>query len=135
MDSLSHPAAGRGIDTLRCQVPRYTVRECARFDELRDELRVAIDRSDVTRLGAVATTSARLNQRYLPVPSFARIEECAAESGAAGVQVAHSGTVVGLLFDARHPEFSSRYTAAARLLHRVFPRQPCYQFMTASDER
>lgn len=125
--------SGQGIDTLRCRTPRYNEHECARFEELRHELRVAIDRSDVAQLGAVATASARINQHYLPAAGFSEVEECAVESGAAGVQVAHSGTVVGLLFDARHPEFSSRCIAAARLLQRVFPRQPSYQFMTASN--
>jgi uncharacterized protein involved in propanediol utilization len=49
----------------------------------------------------VATTCSRINETYLPKPRFAEIEEVVRRSGAVGLQVAHSGTVVGLLFDPR----------------------------------
>ncbi|WP_162240362.1 hypothetical protein [Nocardia arizonensis] len=47
----------------------------------------------------MATASARLNQRFLEKPELETLVEIAAEHGAAGVQVAHSGSVAGVLFD------------------------------------
>ena len=51
----------------------------------------------------MATASARVNQRFLPKPSLPDLIELSRRLGGAGVQVAHSGTVAGLIFDARRP--------------------------------
>jgi uncharacterized protein involved in propanediol utilization len=88
-----------GIDTLEFSPARYTPGEISRFADLLDLLRRAIRDQDVRALSQVATGCARINQAHLPKPRFDRIEEIAWRAGALGVQVAHSGTVVGLLFD------------------------------------
>jgi uncharacterized protein involved in propanediol utilization len=90
---------GTGIDTLALPVPRYDEGEIDAFEQLRSSLRVALARSDLRGVAAVATSSARLNQRHLPQPGFDEITATARRVGAIGVQVAHSGEVGGLLFE------------------------------------
>jgi uncharacterized protein involved in propanediol utilization len=102
---------GADIDTLTLPVPRYDEREIERFEELRSALRMALEDSDVRGVAAVATESARLNQAYLSQPGFEQITATAQRVGAIGVQVAHSGEVGGLLFEAG-PEIEPRIERA-----------------------
>ncbi|MEO6503595.1 MAG: GHMP kinase, partial [Jatrophihabitantaceae bacterium] len=89
------------VDTLRLPPAPYDSSEIARFGVLRAALRRAVAKADVALLGRVATASARINQRYLPKPRLETLLRLCAEHGGCGVQVAHSGTVAGLIFDAR----------------------------------
>ena len=103
---------GVGIDTLALPAPRYGEDEIERFEGLRAELRGALARSDARGIAAVATHSARLNQRYLPQPGFDEIAALAPRVGAIGIQVAHSGEVGGMLFEpAPSLEWSARSAA------------------------
>lgn len=94
---------GTSVDTLRRPPADYSDDELAWFRVLRASLRRAIATDDVALLGRVATASARINQRFLPKPCLPDLIELSRRLGAAGVQVAHSGTVAGLIFDARRP--------------------------------
>jgi uncharacterized protein involved in propanediol utilization len=87
VDSVTHPLA------------EYTPEEIEIFGVCLGALRSAVRTQDPRLLGRVATASARISQRYLPKAKFDRVLRLAEEVGALGVQVAHSGTVVGLLFD------------------------------------
>lgn len=109
-------ATGEGVDTLSLPPAEYNSAEVARFRELRDQLRTALADGDPALLGAVATASAEINQRHLPIPAFARIKELIGATGAVGLQVAHSGDVASLLFDARHPDTGRRQARAAKEL-------------------
>jgi uncharacterized protein involved in propanediol utilization len=67
-------------------------------------------------LGRVATMSASICQRHLPKPRFETVLDIAQEYGACGVQVAHSGTLVGILLDAnQHAGGQSAVTMANAL--------------------
>jgi uncharacterized protein involved in propanediol utilization len=90
---------GDGIDTLALQRARYEWWEIEMFRPLVGQLRHAVETEDARALGRVATASAHINQRFLSLPQFDAITELAQEVGAIGVQVAHSGTVAGLLFE------------------------------------
>lgn len=90
---------GTGVETLRLKPARYTSWEVSAFGVARALLRRAILRADVRELGVVAVASARINQRYLPVPRFEELTALGRRVGAAGLQVAHSGDIAGLLFD------------------------------------
>lgn len=92
-------AAGEGVDTLGFKPAEYDDRDIRRFEELRLLLREGMKDHDPALVGYVATASSRINQRFLPKPQFDRVLSLADTSGAVGVQVAHSGSVVGLLFD------------------------------------
>ena len=58
-----------------------------------------IQESDVEKIGKGSTLSARANQAILYKPLLESAIALASETGAAGVNVAHSGTVIGMLFD------------------------------------
>lgn len=102
---------GVQVDTLGLQPAEYDDRELGVFGVLRAALRRAVATSDVALLGRVSTASARINQRFLPKPALEDLLALGRRHGAAGVQVAHSGTVAGLVFDARPPGSAA---AAAR---------------------
>jgi uncharacterized protein involved in propanediol utilization len=52
-------------------------------------------------LGEMATRSAVINQRYLPQPHFDSLLELSQSTNAFGLQVAHSGRMVGMFLDPR----------------------------------
>lgn len=91
---------GAGTDTLRTPLADYLPEEVAEFGRLRALARHAFRVGDARALGRVASASSRLNQRHLPIEAFSALQRLLAEVGAVGLQVAHSGNVAGLLFDA-----------------------------------
>jgi len=91
------------VDTLALQPADYDDSEIGAFQVLRAATRRAVVTEDVTLLGRIATASARINQRYLPKPHLQPLLELCLRHGGCGVQVGHSGTVAGLIFDARRP--------------------------------
>jgi len=95
---------GARVDTLGLQPADYNDQELGAFRVLRGALRRAIATDDVDLLGRVATGSARINQRFLPKPHLEQLLELCLRLKGSGVQIAHSGTVAGLIFDARRPE-------------------------------
>lgn len=103
---VSGPADG--VDTLELPLAQYAQHEIETFCGLRATLRRATITQDVELLGQVATASARINQRFLPKPELDFLIALSGQLGAAGVQIAHSGTVAGLIFDARPPDLTSR---------------------------
>lgn len=88
-----------GYETLGAPPARYSWWEIEAFRPLLGLLRKAVNTQDPRLVGCVASASARINQRHLPKPHFDYLEKLVAQVGALGLQVAHSGTVVGLLFD------------------------------------
>jgi uncharacterized protein involved in propanediol utilization len=95
---------GVRVDTLGLPPADYDDREVATFGVLRSALRRAVAAGDAALLGKVATASARINQRFLPKPGLADLLELGRRHGGCGIQVAHSGTVAGLVFDASRPD-------------------------------
>lgn len=106
--SINTGTSPNGIDTLGLKLPDYDCSEIGTFRVLRALIRSAVSRQDRYLLSCVATASARINQRYLSKPLFDNLEKICEESGALGLQVAHSGTMVGLLFDPYDPDVSER---------------------------
>ena len=49
-------------------------------------------------VGKAATISAEINQEYLQKPYFKEFKSVMIECNAKGIQVAHSGTLVGFIF-------------------------------------
>lgn len=108
---------GKGVDTLSLAPARYKQGEIELFDNLRTMLREAIHTKDVALLCSVASRSTEINQRHLPIPRLDSVQAAARETGALGVQVAHSGDIAGLLFDRDDPDVEGRVDLAQRLLH------------------
>jgi uncharacterized protein involved in propanediol utilization len=99
--SIDTDPGGPGVDTLSLPAPRYTEADLDAFENMVGRARLAFKQRDLAALAAVATESSALNQRFLPLRYFREICDLAAEYRALGVQISHSGTVAGLLFDAR----------------------------------
>lgn len=61
-------------------------------------VRRGLETGDASSIAAAATFSAMTHQRILPKPALPKLIELSKELGACGVNVAHSGTVIGMLF-------------------------------------
>jgi uncharacterized protein involved in propanediol utilization len=101
---IRDPANGPGVNTLAGAPRRYDRRDMARFEALLERLRDGIARGDAETVGSVATLSAHLNQRFVKKPHLGDLESIGRQHGAIGIQIAHSGTVMGLLFRHGHLE-------------------------------
>jgi uncharacterized protein involved in propanediol utilization len=95
-----------GVDTVTLTPAAYSLTEIETFGHLLAELRTAIARADVARLGSVATASATVKQRFLAKPAFDFLLDACQHYGGCGVQVAHSGTVAGIVFDPLQPRLA-----------------------------
>ena len=69
-------------------------------DEALRLVRLGMEQSDPKLIGQGASISARAGQRILEKAQLAAVMEFAESVGAVGVNVAHSGTVIGILVDA-----------------------------------
>lgn len=92
------PGSG-GIDTLGLATRPHTSAALARYEELIRRARAAFREHDAAAMAAVATRSAELNQASVPMRGFADLLAFAQRPGCLGLQISHSGTVAGLLFD------------------------------------
>jgi uncharacterized protein involved in propanediol utilization len=104
------------VETLRFPPAVYSTSEIEKFKVLTAALRRAIDAQDVRLLGRVSTASAEINQKFLPKPLFNEIREISRELNALGVAVAHSGTVMTMLFDFEDPGLDAKTGVAAEML-------------------
>jgi uncharacterized protein involved in propanediol utilization len=91
-----------GVDTIALSPAAYSAADVYTFRSLRAEFRAAVATGDVRRLGRVATASTLISQRFLPKPALEFLLSLCRRHGGCGVQVAHSGTVAGIIFDPRH---------------------------------
>lgn len=101
------------IDTLAFAAARYDSAEIENFRVLRGLFRRAVHERDAVLLGHVATASARINQRFLPKRHFDALQQISRDLGGCGVQVAHSGNLMGILIDPKEPDAAARTTAIA----------------------
>ncbi|WP_031034181.1 GHMP kinase [Streptomyces sp. NRRL F-5650] len=108
---------GEPVDTLALPVSARD-EDLAAYEHLRRMLRRAVTDADTALLGRVGTASARLRQRVLRHREFPALTAIADRTGAAGVQIAHSGNVAGLLFDPRTPGLERRLRQCAQALGR-----------------
>lgn len=81
-------------------------------DAALDLVRQGVQQGDPALLGQGATISARANQQVLFKPELDRVLEFAQAVGAVGVNVAHSGTFIGVLLDARQRRGKSTHRQA-----------------------
>jgi L-threonine kinase len=91
------------------------------FDEILDGLRTAAARRDVAAFADAATRSAGINQQFVPNPYQALLEDRIAGFGALGINIGHTGTVLGLLFDAADGSAMKAAAATSLELHRLLP--------------
>jgi uncharacterized protein involved in propanediol utilization len=111
---------GRPVDTPLSRPPAPRPGALRFYAALRADLRRAVVTGDPELLGRVATASAL---RARPGAEVELLRTVAAATGAVGVQIAHSGNVAGLLFDACGPASGPHRAAAALRGHGVPPTQ------------
>ncbi|MDE2767746.1 MAG: GHMP kinase [Chloroflexota bacterium] len=70
------------------------------FREALELIAAGLANGDPRQIGEGATLSSQLNQSVLPKPQLSDALKLGQDAGALGVNVAHSGTVIGLLFEA-----------------------------------
>jgi len=91
------------------------------FDKILDSLHKASQAHNSQAFADAASASAKLNQRFVPNPYYALLEDRIEDFGAAGINVGHTGTVLGLLFDAEDGKSMKSAASAAVELQRVLP--------------
>ena len=106
------PGSG-GIDTLSLPLRDYTRSDLAAFEGMVERERGAFRRRDSAAIAGIATESAALNQRFLPLRGFREIRQLADELRALGVQISHSGTVAGILLDGETVQANGDFIAQA----------------------
>ncbi|MBL4801196.1 MAG: hypothetical protein JKY45_04825 [Emcibacter sp.] len=117
------------LDTVATPAARYSDWELQSFCALSGMIRRAIRTGDPYLLGRVATASATISQRHIPKPAFEEIQVIARANDACGVQVSHSGTVVGLLFNAFCPNLNVMVESASKDLSSI-GMAPDFRFST-----
>ena len=93
----TEPRSG-GHDTVSLPIPQGSALR-GEYTALLQQARAAFQSRDAVAVAAAATRSAELNQQTLPLRGFKVLRALAAASGALGLQISHSGSVAGLLFD------------------------------------
>lgn len=95
---------------------RYSNREIEEFSILRALAVAAIRHNDARKLCHVARMSAEMSQRHLPKPDYEKIRAIAERFDADGIQVAHSGSLIGILFDASRTDVRVKSASVAAAL-------------------
>jgi lysine 2,3-aminomutase len=109
-------AGGKGVDTLTLDTSSYEYADVEAYRPLRALARRALATQSAADLGRVATASALLNQRRLPIDMLSDLISAIPRAGATGLQVAHSGDIAGYLFDRALNDLDRRLESAASVL-------------------
>ena len=91
----------RGLNTLDIPPRKYNDEEKKHLWELRKNINGALNNKDINQLGQISSASAKINQRFVEKPYLEEIVKLATDNSAPGVVIAHSGTMVGIIFDPR----------------------------------
>lgn len=110
---------GAPVDTLGHTPAAYDRHTRNEFTLLREGVRRAVASGDAGLIGTVATRSAEINQNFLRKPQFDRWREMAADHGAVGISVSHSGSAVAFLFDAADHKRHDRVECLKEALQRT----------------
>ncbi|WP_020508774.1 hypothetical protein [Bradyrhizobium sp. WSM2793] len=116
-------SAGGGIDTDRLPRARYSRDQIAAFGCALAVLERAIAEQSVALAGRVATFSATTSETAmrnpLKKPKFNELLRIKEGTGSAGIVVAHSGTIAGLIFDPALPDLRTRVGEASTAIARL----------------
>ncbi|GAA1369445.1 kinase [Catellatospora chokoriensis] len=112
----------------------YTDADKHRYADLLAELADAIRGGDLAAVGRVASSSCRLGDKMRVRPLLPAMFGIAEQTGALGVACAHSGTLLGLLFDGADAKAAERVEKAVQLCGRL-PGRVGVHHSLASDER
>ena len=110
---------GPPIDTLAYPPAIYDWRDVEAFKSILGLFRRALATRNAALLGHVATASAVINQKFMPKPNFDHFLRLVDQIGALGIQVSHSGCLVGLLFPHETQRLSERINVARISLQKL----------------
>lgn len=101
---------GGQVDTLEfnAHAPAFSAQQQAEYARLYARLRTAFRLGDIAGVGVVSTRSAELHQQLHPRRYFTQMREMAAQAGAAGVVVTHSGPCLAIMLDANDPRHDQK---------------------------
>jgi len=116
-----------GIDTLAIKKISYSQKEKKLFSHLLETFESAMKSRSPSLLAKVSTESAIINQQYVPKPLFNTILDLVGAVDALGIQIAHSGTVIGVLFEDKHPKHFENVMSMKEQLFKLGIRET-YQF-------
>ncbi|TKI08062.1 GHMP family kinase ATP-binding protein [Martelella alba] len=121
---LESPAVLTTADFHRQVTEERLRRQAARLDHVWALFQSACRSASLRQLGQACTLSAIASDELLPKPAFSTLLRLMERHDLLGINVAHSGTVVGLLLDPRYHD-AERLTAAlgAEGILRSYPRQ------------
>lgn len=115
-----------GIDTLAIKKINYSQKEKKLFSQLLEAFGSAMNSQSPNLLAKVSTESAIINQQYLPKPLFNNILDLVGAVDALGIQIAHSGTVIGVLFDDKQPKHYEKVMSMKEQLFKLGIRDTHY---------
>lgn len=101
------------VNTLSLSLPDYTPPELGDLQVLAAMVNRAVREQSVGMLGTAATGSALLNDRYHPKPRLSEALRVAEEVRAAGLVVAHTGSLGALMFDPATRDLDRRLAEAS----------------------
>ncbi len=109
-------APDQRVNTLALPHLSWADADVATYDALLSVFRQGMKIGDAGRIGFASTESARLHCVQRPLAALDDLIEIARRARAAGVQIAHSGTVASILFDARAQDHRQRARQAQRVI-------------------
>ncbi|KGB92166.1 MULTISPECIES: GHMP kinase [Burkholderia] len=90
---------------------------CDEYSRMLARMKTAVRDLDLPQLGEIATRSCELSQSFNPHPHIGILRTLRNETNALGLVATHSGTCVGLLYDANAAETGASAAHAQARLH------------------
>ncbi|AYQ88034.1 kinase [Burkholderia sp. Ap-962] len=111
---------GGTLDTLEYhrggEANRHNREHRAEFNELLERIVAAFAARDLAEIGRVSTRSAQINQKVNPKRHLAAVQEVSAATGGLGLVTAHSGTCIGILYEAGRADHAANLARAVDAL-------------------
>ena len=100
-------------------LPDYSLEDKEMLNKALRCFEESLPNRSVDLLGEAATISAKINQKYLKKPKFEELLEIKNKSGALGLQIAHSGTLAGLIFSPDQKDLGDNLKLCGELLDEI----------------
>jgi len=101
---------------------------CLEYRDMLEGVKNALRTTDLRMLGTISSRSCELSQAFNPHPYIDTLRALRAETDALGLVATHSGTCIGLLYDALDTECSAKTEHTLRRLRAL--RIESYQYTT-----
>ena len=105
-----------GIDTLKIPPRKYDSEQKNKLRNLRELADKAFVQGNVDLIGKISTKSAMINQKFLEKLYLEEIVDISEKNRSKGIVVAHSGTMIGLMFD---PSYMPTAKKLAKILEEL----------------